>query len=119
LPRGQLKVLAESQLEQELPPLLEIDESSMRHSGRVCPEDGFELVEYEFGGSGIKLDQCLSCRGVWLDQGELKKLMAYVYEHSDEMAEPADQEAEEGDHLSLRVRALSFLYQLTARPPYI
>jgi hypothetical protein len=35
------------------------------------------------------------------------------------MAEPADQKVEEGDHFSLRVRALSFLYQLTARPPYI
>lgn len=34
-----------------------------------CPKCGMELVETEF--RGLKIDQCSSCNGVWLDAGEL------------------------------------------------
>ncbi len=37
-----------------------------------CPKCGMELVEIEF--RGLKLDQCSSCSGVWLDAGELDAL---------------------------------------------
>lgn len=122
LPQGQLQALAEEQLDHELPPLLEIDESTMHHSGRFCPEDGLELVEYIFAASDIRVEQCLSCHGLWLDAGELKKLMAYIHQHSsDEIAEVmAIEEAPEDAHgLPLTTRLLTFLYRLTARPPYV
>jgi Zn-finger nucleic acid-binding protein len=114
LPRGALKLLAEHQLEQELPPLLAIDENTMHHSGRFCPEDGLELIEYEFAGSGLKIEQCQSCNGVWLDAGELKKLMTYLYAHSGEMAQPEDD-----DHLTLSERVMLLLYRMTERPPWV
>jgi hypothetical protein len=37
-----------------------------------CPKCGMELVEIEY--RGLKLDQCSSCSGVWLDAGELDTL---------------------------------------------
>jgi Zn-finger nucleic acid-binding protein len=119
LPRGQMQVLAEEQLDHELPPLLEIDETTMHHSGRFCPEDGLEMVEYEFADSGIKVEQCLSCQGVWLDAGELKKLMAYVHQNSEDIADELEVTEDGDEELSVSTRVLAFLYRLTARPPYV
>jgi len=38
-----------------------------------CPIDGNELQMTE--RSGIEIDYCPSCRGVWLDRGELDKMI--------------------------------------------
>ncbi len=38
-----------------------------------CPIDGTELVMAE--RSGVEIDYCPSCRGVWLDRGELDKII--------------------------------------------
>lgn len=38
-----------------------------------CPTDGATLVMSE--RSGIEIDYCPSCRGIWLDRGELDKLI--------------------------------------------
>jgi uncharacterized protein len=35
-----------------------------------CPKCGMELLEVEY--RGLKVDQCSSCQGVWLDAGELE-----------------------------------------------
>ncbi|TGX52408.1 hypothetical protein E5A73_16590 [Sphingomonas gei] len=39
----------------------------------ACPVDGTKLVPIE--RSGIEIDHCPSCRGVWLDRGELDKII--------------------------------------------
>jgi Zn-finger nucleic acid-binding protein len=39
-----------------------------------CPIDDRELVMSE--RHGIEVDYCPSCRGVWLDRGELDKIVA-------------------------------------------
>lgn len=39
----------------------------------TCPVDGTGLVAME--RQGIEIDHCPSCRGVWLDRGELDKLI--------------------------------------------
>jgi len=39
----------------------------------TCPVDGTVLVPIE--RSGIEIDHCPSCRGVWLDRGELDKII--------------------------------------------
>jgi Zn-finger nucleic acid-binding protein len=39
----------------------------------ACPVDGATLVMSE--RSGIEIDYCPSCRGVWLDRGELDKII--------------------------------------------
>ena len=39
----------------------------------ACPVDGAILVMSE--RSGIEIDYCPQCRGVWLDRGELDKII--------------------------------------------
>lgn len=38
-----------------------------------CPLDGTELVMTD--RSGVEIDYCPQCRGVWLDRGELDKII--------------------------------------------
>ncbi|HEX2137836.1 MAG TPA: zf-TFIIB domain-containing protein [Microvirga sp.] len=38
-----------------------------------CPIDGSDLVMTE--RQGIEIDYCPKCRGVWLDRGELDKIL--------------------------------------------
>jgi Zn-finger nucleic acid-binding protein len=38
-----------------------------------CPVDGATLVIAE--RSGVEIDYCPQCRGVWLDRGELDKII--------------------------------------------
>lgn len=37
-----------------------------------CPKCGTDLIEIDF--KGIKIDECSSCRGIWLDAGECDAL---------------------------------------------
>lgn len=39
----------------------------------TCPVDGATLVPME--RQGIEIDHCPTCRGVWLDRGELDKIV--------------------------------------------
>lgn len=39
----------------------------------MCPNDDAAMQTMERGG--VQFDMCPSCRGVWLDRGELEKLM--------------------------------------------
>ena len=46
----------------------------MPNSGPMaCPVDGTTLTMSE--RQGIEIDYCPSCRGVWLDRGELDKII--------------------------------------------
>jgi len=47
-----------------------------------CPIDGSQLVIAE--RSGVEIDYCPQCRGVWLDRGELDKII----DRSAQMAPP-------------------------------
>lgn len=38
-----------------------------------CPIDGAELVITD--RAGVEIDYCPKCRGVWLDRGELDKII--------------------------------------------
>ena len=42
-------------------------------SDLLCPTDGTTLRRIE--RSGVHVDACPSCRGVWLDRGELDKIV--------------------------------------------
>ena len=37
-----------------------------------CPKCGMDLIEIDF--KGMKIDECSSCRGMWLDAGEFDAL---------------------------------------------
>ncbi|MEM9055149.1 MAG: zf-TFIIB domain-containing protein [Pseudomonadota bacterium] len=41
-----------------------------------CPVDGETLVITE--RSGVEIDYCPTCRGVWLDRGELDKIIEHI-----------------------------------------
>ena len=45
-----------------------------------CPVDGTTLALSE--RQGVEIDYCPQCRGVWLDRGELDKLIERSAEHS-------------------------------------
>ena len=52
-----------------------------------CPVDGTTLVMSE--RSGIEIDYCPSCRGVWLDRGELDKIIERNASSQAQQAAPA------------------------------
>ena len=37
-----------------------------------CPKDGMDLETIEL--HGVKIDQCATCNGMWLDAGELEQM---------------------------------------------
>ena len=55
-----------------------------------CPVDGTTLVMSE--RSGIEIDYCPTCRGVWLDRGELDKII----ERNAEQQQPAPPPPQQG-----------------------
>jgi len=55
----------------------------------VCSDKDLLMTERQ----GVEIDYCPGCRGVWLDRGELDKII----ERSNEMAAPAPQKASRDD----------------------
>lgn len=51
-----------------------------------CPNDTTDLVMSE--RQGIEIDYCPKCRGVWLDRGELDKLIERSSTSEADMAAP-------------------------------
>lgn len=50
-----------------------------------CPKDQAELERQTYEGE-IEIDRCPTCRGVWLDHGELKKAQENLtHDHSDRL----------------------------------
>lgn len=55
-----------------------------------CPRCNTPSLE-ELDRQGITIDRCTSCRGVWLDRGELERLTARVREaERDDFDEDSD-----------------------------
>jgi Zn-finger nucleic acid-binding protein len=64
-----------------------------------CPIDQAELVMAE--RQGVEIDYCPKCRGVWLDRGELDKIVerAEQFEASrTQYSEPAQKRYRDDDH---------------------
>ncbi len=51
---------------------------------RMCPSCRVPLYEVYYGDSGIIIDVCNLCKGVWLDRGEFKKIIEYLRKKADE-----------------------------------
>jgi Zn-finger nucleic acid-binding protein len=91
-------------------------ESVVTPSARACPHDQTRLLEHEFGNhSGIKVDECPQCGGLWLDSGELRKVILYLEANAEVMKHIPHTQAHE--HIGLNRRAMLLLYQLVKRPP--
>lgn len=52
-----------------------------------CPTDGTTLLMSE--RHGIEIDYCPQCRGIWLDRGELDKILERVQNESQAAEAPA------------------------------
>lgn len=50
---------------------------------KLCPKDRLPMYEVEYGDSGIQVDVCSLCHGVWLDRGEFKNLVVYLREKAE------------------------------------
>jgi len=61
------------------------DESKFKAEKDVkfCPHCQTSLYEIDYGDSGVKIDVCGVCKGIWLDRGEFKKIIKYLEEKVD------------------------------------
>lgn len=50
---------------------------------KLCPWCRLPLYETEYGDSGIKVDVCNICKGIWLDRSEFKKIIQYLKKKAD------------------------------------
>jgi len=50
---------------------------------RLCPSCRVPLYEVYYGDSGIIVDVCNLCQGVWLDRAEFKKIIDYLHRKAD------------------------------------
>ena len=54
----------------------------------TCPSCGKRTAPVHYGGdSGIIIDRCAACHGIWLDQGELEKIQQLVEGWEDNLPE--------------------------------
>ena len=56
-------------------------------AGMLCPLDKTALVMSE--RQGIEIDYCPTCRGVWLDRGELDKIIGRSGAESEPATQPS------------------------------
>ncbi|MDH6532945.1 Zn-finger nucleic acid-binding protein [Aurantimicrobium minutum] len=62
-----------------------------------CPTDGSTLAMSD--RSGVEIDYCPQCRGVWLDRGELDKIIERsVTESSGRFGDPSPDRRSRDDH---------------------
>jgi Zn-finger nucleic acid-binding protein len=81
--------------------------------GMTCPIDGATLVMSE--RQGIEIDYCPTCRGVWLDRGELDKIIerSATAEAPQQGRHYDDRHASYGrDHYHHGKKRKSFLHEL-------
>jgi len=50
---------------------------------KPCPVCRLPLYEVNYGDSGITIDVCNLCYGIWLDRGEFKKIIEYLKSRAD------------------------------------
>ena len=58
-----------------------------------CPVDNSDLLMTE--RNGIEIDYCPQCRGVWLDRGELDKIIERSNQKMDNVSKPEYREDDE------------------------
>ncbi|MCD5397203.1 MAG: zf-TFIIB domain-containing protein [Candidatus Pacebacteria bacterium] len=50
---------------------------------KLCPNCRLPLYEVQYSDSGVKVDICNICEGIWLDRGEFKKIIDYLRKKAD------------------------------------
>lgn len=75
-----------------------------------CPVDGTQLVIAE--RSGVEIDYCPDCRGVWLDRGELDKIIDRSMTQSPPPQPQQQHRGDEDDRSHKRKKRGGFLEEL-------
>lgn len=75
-----------------------------------CPLCAVPMREVE--RRGVRIDVCPECRGVWLDGGELEKLLGLEEEAAHRPREPYDEEYLRDPHRPHRHKKKGFLREL-------
>jgi Zn-finger nucleic acid-binding protein len=71
---------------------------------RLCPVCGDrKLLATLFGDSGLVIDWCPNCRGLWLDYHELQEILTHLREELERLS-PAELKARIGEELKKLVR---------------
>ena len=47
-----------------------------------CPKDATEMITIDYDQTGIEIDCCPQCRGVWLDKGEFAGIIAALQQEA-------------------------------------
>lgn len=78
----------------------------------ICPACGSELETMV--RQGVEIERCTNCRGVWLDRGELEKLVAIGVDQHGEPAyeQPLDEESQEPEPADKLATRRSFFAEL-------
>ena len=51
-----------------------------------CPECRVDIAAIEYGETGVEIDHCVHCRGVWMDAGEFQKIIDALSRELDTMS---------------------------------
>jgi Zn-finger nucleic acid-binding protein len=76
----------------------------------VCPNCNVEVSEIT--RNGVRIDVCSQCRGVWLDRGELEKLLGAVQQVEDESDRSWDDDDRERPERHRRKGKLSRIFEI-------
>jgi len=82
-----------------------------------CPNDGAVLTMSE--RSGIEIDYCPTCRGVWLDRGELDKIIERSLTQQPPAAAPAPPQFQEAPQQQQPYQAQRQPYQKKKRESWL
>lgn len=55
-------------------------------SERECPYGHGPLATLTYGDSGVQVDVCRTCGGIWLDSGELERIVDYLEEQAESLS---------------------------------
>lgn len=47
-------------------------------TGRQCPRDAIPMGVVSYDRSGVQIDKCLKCHGIWLSHGEFERIVGYL-----------------------------------------
>ena len=75
-----------------------------------CPVDDATLLMSE--RSGVEIDYCPECRGVWLDRGELDKLIERADDDRDDRDRDRDHRRDERSYAPPRKKKKGFLSEM-------
>jgi hypothetical protein len=53
---------------------------AVSQTDKKCPQCSKSLYEVDYGQSGVVVDICNDCKGIWLERGEFKKIIDYLRE---------------------------------------